>query len=83
MNEGSRSVRGVDLSAVHLDELPAYSGPGHASQPPAPSEPPVPPTNNRQVSEAGPEPVEPPPCYEEVQSQSVAQELEDRLRRAT
>lgn len=70
VNDGARGMRGVDLSAVHLDELPAYGAPAA-------------PQHTRRVSEAGPEPAEPPPCYEEVQSQSVAQELEERLRRAS
>ncbi|KAJ5679362.1 hypothetical protein N7462_007606 [Penicillium macrosclerotiorum] len=83
MSDGARGTRGVDLSAVHLEELPAYEAHGNTSQPLPPSNAPVPPTHNRRVSEAGPEPVEPPPCYEEVQSQSVAQELEARLRRAS
>lgn len=72
--------RNVDLTAVHLEDLPAYDGPNnyvrretspdytyHAS--------------NESASDARDEPLEPPPGYEEVQQQSVANELEDRLRR--
>lgn len=83
VSDGARGMRSVDLSAVHLEELPAYEGPGNTAPPPVPSGAPVAPQHTRQVSEAGPEPAEPPPCYEEVQSQSVAQELEERLRRAS
>lgn len=40
--------------------------------------------NTGQVpDDSGPEPAEPPPGYEEVQSQSVAHELEESLRRAS
>ncbi|KAJ5168326.1 uncharacterized protein N7482_003920 [Penicillium canariense] len=83
ISDGAQGVRGVDLSAVHLEELPAYDGPGNAGPRTVVSDAPVAPPHNRQVSERGPEPVEPPPRYEEVQSQSVADELEERLRRAS
>lgn len=82
MGEGARGLRAVDLAAVHLEELPAYEGPGTTSTNTVSNEAP-PPQHNRRVSTMGPEPVEPPPCYEEVQSQSVADELEERLRRAS
>lgn len=86
-NTGESSGRGlqaVNLSAVHLDELPAYDGRRNPSQaaslrPPPPVEAP----SGRQASEAGPEPMDPPPCYEEVQQQSVADELEERLRHSS
>jgi hypothetical protein len=86
-NDGARGVRGVDLTAIHLDELPAYDGPQHPNNHySGPREPPTPPVESqsagRRPSEAAREPSEPPPCYEEVQSQSVAQELEERLRRS-
>lgn len=81
MGEGARGLRAVDLSAVHLEELPAYEGPGNTSTNTIPTDA-APPQHNRR-STMGPEPVEPPPCYEEVQSQSVADELEERLRRAS
>lgn len=83
VSDGARGVRGVDLSAVHLEELPAYDGPGNTGPPPAASGAPAAPQHTRQASMGGAEPAEPPPCYEEVQSQSVAQELEERLRRAS
>ena len=81
--EGSRGLRTVDLSAVHLEELPAYEGPNNPN-PTGSSDDTLnaPPTNQR-ASVIGPEPMEPPPGYEEVQQQSVAHELEERLRRAS
>lgn len=81
MGEGAQGLRAVDLSAVHLEELPAYDGLGNTNTNTIPSDAP-PPQHNRRSTMA-PEPVEPPPCYEEVQSQSVADELEERLRRAS
>lgn len=80
VGEGARALQAVDLSAVHLEELPAYEGPGHASTNTVSTD--APPPHNQRISTMAPEPVEPPPCYEEVQSQSV-HELEERLRRAT
>ncbi|KAJ5544962.1 hypothetical protein N7535_006651 [Penicillium sp. DV-2018c] len=76
-SEGARG-QDVDLSAVHLEDLPAYEAPPSAR----PSETPET-SRSRRVSDASPDPVEPPPCYEEVQSQSVANELEERLRRGS
>ncbi|KAJ5374962.1 WW-domain-binding protein [Penicillium concentricum] len=81
-SEGTRGQQNVDLSAVHLEELPAYEAPPNASQNARPIETPEESQSSR-ASDTGTEPVEPPPCYEEVQSQSVAHELEERLRRAT
>ncbi|KAF9887994.1 WW domain binding protein 2 [Aspergillus nanangensis] len=84
--ESRRGATNIDMSNVHLEELPAYSGPSNntsetasvclntttnAQNEPAPSEQP-----------RGPELIEPPPGYEEVQQQSIADELEARLRRA-
>ncbi|OOF98116.1 hypothetical protein ASPCADRAFT_164377 [Aspergillus carbonarius ITEM 5010] len=81
----SRGARNVDLSAIHLDELPAYSGPssgttgaGHGT-----ANRPLSPESHRAGQDTGPEPMEPPPDYEEVQQQSVADALEERLRRAS
>ncbi|EPS33510.1 hypothetical protein PDE_08472 [Penicillium oxalicum 114-2] len=82
IGDGVRGMQAVDLSAVHLDELPAYDGPRETVPPPITDTVSPRPQHVRQPSTAGAEPAEPPPCYEEVQSQSVAQELEDRLRRA-
>lgn len=76
--EGRRGVRGVNMASVHLDELPAYEGPRNPN-PTVPSD-----EGGRQnAQEAGPEPSGPPPGYEEVQQQSVAHELEERLRRSS
>ncbi|KAB8074090.1 WW-domain ligand protein-domain-containing protein [Aspergillus leporis] len=83
--ESSRGVRNVDISTIHLDELPAYSGPQHDSAGTVPSnQQPLPnPQDSHVTSASGSEPMEPPPGYEEVQHQSIANELEERLRRAS
>lgn len=75
--------RGVNFTNVHLDELPAYDGPlvssaGQNQQTNIAVEPPIRETANA----VSPAPVEPPPGYEEVQQQSVAEELGEQLRRA-
>lgn len=84
-NSRESSLRTVDLSAVDLEDLPAYDGPrndttstgqSHLNAPPNPYQ------NTEAPPEAGFEPLEPPPGYEEVQQQSVANELEERLRRS-
>jgi WW domain-binding protein 2 len=68
---------GVNMDSVHLDELPAYED-AHASAPllshrfEAPRPPAAPQSTNPPPSE--------PPGYEEVQRESVADELERRLR---
>lgn len=82
-SDGARGLRSVDMSAVHLEDLPAYEGPGNSSHSTVADDSPVVQQPPRRVSDVGPEPAEPPPCYEEVQSQSVATELEERLRRAS
>ncbi|KAJ9635123.1 hypothetical protein H2199_008609 [Coniosporium tulheliwenetii] len=80
---GVGGLAGVDLNNVHLDELPAYeasggmplSGPSTAPTSPAPE-------NARSShQEAFSPPAEPPPGYEEVQRESVVDEVELRLRR--
>ena len=81
-DQGTRGQQTVDLSSVHLEDLPAYEAPPNANQTVTSSEPTEEPPSTR-PSDASAEPVEPPPCYEEVQSQSVAHELEERLRRAS
>ncbi|KAL4923229.1 uncharacterized protein BDV17DRAFT_285592 [Aspergillus undulatus] len=77
--ESGRGPGDVNMSGVHLDELPAYSAPQGGLT--------VANENNvrarRSPSDTGGEPQEPPPGYEEVQQQSVANELEERLRRAS
>ncbi|KAM5445580.1 hypothetical protein MaudCBS49596_007400 [Microsporum audouinii] len=81
----------VDFANVHLEDLPAYEGPaGNMSEPP----PSIQSTDRPAVSETERNPgdrasgrpsfetpTDPPPGYEEVQQQSVANELENQLRR--
>lgn len=86
---------GVDYTNVHLDELPAYEGPSDAPPypgtshdtefgvPPEGASKPPPPLGEETESSAFEPPTEPPPGYEEVQQQSVANELENRLRQAS
>ncbi|KAJ5899156.1 hypothetical protein N7495_003900 [Penicillium taxi] len=76
IGDGARGLRGVDLSAVHLDELPAYEGPANTDLNITAAAP-----SNQGASVITPEPMEPPPGYEEVQQQSVAHELEEQMRR--
>lgn len=80
--DGSRGARGVNMATVHLDDLPAYEGPGLRSDRVSPST-----AEGRHhqdsTQETGSEPMGPPPGYEEVQQQSVANELEERLRRSS
>lgn len=83
----------VDLSQVHLEDLPAYeAGPGPVPGASAPSndapgpdlidlqntDEPAAPSSQRE-SRPMPPPDEPPPGYEETQQQSVAEEFERRL----
>lgn len=82
--------RGVDFTNVHLDELPAYDGVRNPATVSNNQQQQTPPSNTTQASSterAGgadfAPPTEPPPGYEEVQQQSVAAELEDRLRRTS
>ncbi|GAQ37935.1 ubiquinol-cytochrome c reductase complex 17 kd protein [Aspergillus niger] len=81
----SRGARNVDMSAIHLDELPAYTGPsgGTTGADHSTAQQSVSPQSQHTGPEAGSEPMEPPPDYEEVQQQSVAEALEERLRRAS
>lgn len=94
---GEGALAGVNLGTVHLDELPAYDAPGNSSTvplsanaasplasrnnaaDPAPPPPASPPNGANVASNV---PSDPPPGYEEVQRDSVADELERRLRRA-
>ncbi|KAK8174094.1 hypothetical protein IWX90DRAFT_428779 [Phyllosticta citrichinensis] len=100
---GPGAFGGVDLEAVHLDQLPAYEPPPPVDAPSAPSVPhPAPSAASNlgagrdsglgtsspdSVAAAAPKPADnyeppadPPPDYEEVQRESVADELERRLR---
>ena len=76
----------VNFSTVDLEELPAYEGPAHGAAP-ASSNPPRATLNSQSYTgaapETGSEPLDPPPGYEEVQQQTVAGELEERLRHSS
>lgn len=91
-DRGFSSVQGpdgrgvVDYVNIHLDELPAYDGSNNATSAAEPDRPfqdePSPAANVVEPVERTPiAPAEPPPGYEEVQQQSVAEELEEQLRR--
>ncbi|KAL6232566.1 hypothetical protein BDW75DRAFT_18322 [Aspergillus navahoensis] len=78
--ESGQRAGDINMTNVHLEELPAYSGPqsystenDHSNRA----------ESRHSTSETNDEPQEPPPGYEEVQQQSVANELEERLRRAS
>ncbi|KAK8253150.1 hypothetical protein HDK77DRAFT_425004 [Phyllosticta capitalensis] len=101
---GPGAFGGVNLEAVHLDQLPAYEPPPPMDAPSAPPAPHPATTAAIATAEAGRDsglgtsspdsvaaaapkpadnydpPAEPPPDYEEVQRESVADELERRLR---
>ncbi|PGH02047.1 hypothetical protein GX51_04859 [Blastomyces parvus] len=96
--ESGRRTGPVDFSAIHLDELPAYEGPGHPAEPTDTTALPAFPSpdlnersqrvsnqdhHGRSGEDNPPDsnPTEPPPGYEEVQQQSVANALEARLRK--
>ncbi|KAL2819457.1 hypothetical protein BJX63DRAFT_11046 [Aspergillus granulosus] len=72
---------GVNMANVHLEDLPAYSGPQSGLTPDTAGSNSANARRSPSVSSAQPQ--EPPPGYEEVQQQSVANELEERLRRAS
>ncbi|KAL4788127.1 hypothetical protein BJX76DRAFT_316441 [Aspergillus varians] len=78
--ENGRGAADINMSGVHLEELPAYSAPQSDLTSNASSNQAEP---RQSPSEASAEPQEPPPAYEEAQQQSVANELEARLRRAS
>jgi hypothetical protein len=98
-NGSRSTTGAVDFTNVHLDELPAYEGPSHAQPDDNHSIPTYPGNSNGGVpshdtpkesppgegaeTSAFEPPTEPPPGYEEAQQQSVANELENRLRRAS
>jgi WW domain-binding protein 2 len=86
--QGAGALGAVDMNAVHLDELPAYedaagSPPVQAPRHEAPlidlQEPEQSQRSSPQQERFEP-PAEPPPGYAEVQSQSVSEEFERRLR---
>lgn len=90
---GTGNPVGIDYSNIHLDDLPAYDGPGASisnNADPAPDypggpadhPPPFSPTRAGTGTEFE-TPAEPPPGYEEVQQQSVANDLEQRIRQSS
>ncbi|GFG27072.1 UPF0664 stress-induced protein C29B12.11c [Aspergillus udagawae] len=83
--ESGRGSRNVDLSTIHLEELPAYTGPQIDTSGVHSHDQNLSPDSYSRQDSAGieAEPMDPPPGYEEVQQQSVANELEERLRRAS
>lgn len=83
--ESGQGSGNVDLSTVHLEELPAYPGPQNDTTGVHSHNQGLSPDSYSRQDGAGtePEPMDPPPDYEEVQQQSVANELEERLRRAS
>ena len=96
MENARESGRPLDLSNVHLDQLPAYEDINQSSRAPAAmpsliSPTPVRPTQSGNNTELAPavgasmpsiQPDEPPPGYEETQSSSVSNSLEDSVRRS-
>lgn len=85
---GRGAFGSLNFTDVHLEDLPAYEGPAPGaavSQPPAAREQESAPQSNFTSSRGEDRfdpPSEPPPGYEEVQQQSIANELETRLRQA-
>jgi len=87
---GAGALGAVDMNAVHLDELPAYEDAAGSRpiQAPAHEAPLVDLEESEPTQSVSPRqerfepPVEPPPGYEDVQSQSVSDELERQLRRS-
>ncbi|KAG9677690.1 hypothetical protein KCU81_g4715, partial [Aureobasidium melanogenum] len=86
---GGDTLAAVDVANVHLDDLPAYEEtgasasipqpPAPATQTPAPRQAASPPDSH--APEVFTPPAEPPPGYEQVQRETVEDELERRLSR--
>jgi len=84
---GGGGLSGVNMDSVHLDELPAYEDATGSRRPDPHSQEPLidltgsPPATARSPREQQfSPPAEPPPGYETVQNQSVADEFERRVR---
>lgn len=85
---GGGALAGVNMDQVHLEDLPAYEESSTSRAYPSPPPPPPPAaepyTPPRSIS--SPQalsfhpPSDPPPDYEEVQRDSIVEELERRLR---
>ncbi|KAI4801289.1 hypothetical protein E4T44_11630 [Aureobasidium sp. EXF-8845] len=85
---GGDTLAAVDVANVHLDDLPAYEETGASisipqpraqSPPPAPVARQAPASPESHVPEIFSPPAEPPPGYEQVQRETVEDELERRL----
>ncbi|THW92497.1 hypothetical protein D6D15_03114 [Aureobasidium pullulans] len=84
---GGDALAAVDVANVHLDDLPAYEETGSTIPMPQPHAQPVPLSATTQATRSpeshAPEvftpPAEPPPGYEQVQRETVEDELERRL----
>ncbi|THZ87705.1 hypothetical protein D6C84_01481 [Aureobasidium pullulans] len=84
---GGDALAAVDVANVHLDDLPAYEETGSTVPMPQPHAQPVPLSATTQATRSpeshAPEvftpPAEPPPGYEQVQRETVEDELERRL----
>ncbi|ERF76798.1 hypothetical protein EPUS_08983 [Endocarpon pusillum Z07020] len=99
-SRGAGPIAGVNMDAVHLDELPTYQDSGLDALAPQPA-PPTPPLRAPvQREDPAPSfqevvegrapaqrqntiPTDAPPGYEETQQQSIEQELEARLAKAS
>lgn len=87
---GGGALAGVNMDQVHLEDLPAYeespSSAAYASPPPPPpaaaqqATPPGSSAISSPQSQTFQPPSDPPPDYEEVQRDSIAEALERRLR---
>ncbi|KAF2137638.1 uncharacterized protein K452DRAFT_100166 [Aplosporella prunicola CBS 121167] len=91
---GPGALAGINMNNVHLEQLPAYEPPPASAAPPAPSTPPYTEARDGTSSPSGEaaaaateaaqkpqdQPTEPPPGYEEVQMESVNEEMERRMR---
>ncbi|KAH0179363.1 hypothetical protein KCU90_g27872, partial [Aureobasidium melanogenum] len=84
---GGDTLAAVDVANVHLDDLPAYEETGastsipqpQASSAPAPASRETPGSPESHAPEVFTPPAEPPPGYEQVQRETVEDELERRM----
>lgn len=77
---GGDALAAVDVANVHLDDLPAYEESANpAPQPSAPLTDSTVACEPRQTGQVFTPPAEPPPGYEQVQRETVEDELERRL----
>jgi hypothetical protein len=78
-NDGRADLQGVNMDSVHLDELPAYED-ASASAPLLSHRSEAPRQEQQQAQQSTNIPPSAPPRYEEVQRESIADELERRIR---